>query len=1745
MNFKSKVLLVLFLLAGIFPVYKFVNTINTKNSFDSDIKTHVDTDSVGSNLAGQLKEGQDPDSTQKDYIQDDSASDKGSQASSSESETPVSSEEVAYDSTLPQPEQTQEEIKEETSDKGQIEQEYKEIQEEAKKNSTIANVAKVLDKIVKKTFKNKEVLTLGDIANSLFSVRKEKSEIEQFLDKVALKNIIVKKVDKALRVKGVALINKSPLNVQIEVGKKDGKWYGIFYVKSPANFKLSSYIPEILEINKIIPGMPSNLLNTDMMEFEQSYLYISTVEMESYKKLGKIIQGAGFNGKFKFTGHLSDLQKPFGGKAIEFAGKINIPKFEGSKVELRYPQEFNLGQIVGLLIDNKIFKNSDFEKYLSNYAIKKSIVSYANKGLKFKSTIKVNQKNLKTTLDLAKTEDKKWYALFAIESPDKWKVSELLPDLAGYLDVSKIFPGIAKDLLATLPKDIFEFEKSFLYVSTADIKEYKRKVIPEKEEKEESITDTQTDESSDTNTGKSSESSQKVKKEEITVNIVKGVGFSGKAKPIGYINFMNDLFGLGDKALDVKGNIKLPKFTDSDFEIKVPTTKSIIPESIKVNNVDVKLIPGFKVDLTQYEFSIKFVKGLPEFKGVGGVKIYLPKEIEEKPIELASSFEFENKKDEKDKSKDITKLVIKGTQKSTITNLFGLKGLGIEDCEVKIGWDAKTFKPIPEILTITGKMKSGKSELKLESSIEYKKEDKKDEKNKDKEAKKEQEKKKKENPLKAKIEASGKLDLKDLAEFWLNVIVKDKKISDAVMKIVPAITFEDASIIASWGDKETGDDSDSKDKKEEPSLIASNLKFELKVDKANIKLGEFIKLLTQATQKNDVEEFLNKYAITKFSADYYKEGLRLKSSFLINNKPMSIYLEACKDLFLTESEKKQLEKEKEEEKKEAEEREKKEAASKGKKTTADKTKKEAVKKEEKKKESSVKKTKTWYALFYISSPESWLLSDYFPDFLTPSKLFPQASENDKKFLDQFKDIFEFDKSYFYVSTQDIKGHELVGDVVQGVGFNGKAKPIGIFEFFDKIFGLKGEYLELTGAIKIPKFLQGSNFSIKIPTGANIIYETGFFEGSPINIKTPKLIPGTRIDLAPCDLSIVTTDALPYVKLKTYGSIDVKTPLLKETLRFGLGLDFSGQRLKLYGDQQNTIGDIFGVKGLDLAGGKIGLIWDLGVTKPIGDALASVTFGIGELAAGIPVGIIYEGGISATTKDKKGVKEDFVNSSLKLKLDASIHSTNAIDITYFSNGTLRTKDFAEFWINVFEKDLKIPQKQKTDFLNQIPQLIFEDVKIDGAWAEGKKKSIELGAGKVELIPDLWAKMNLKVSEDGISGSGSTAAIYLPNKKDPKIKLLKTGSETDGPSFEVDVTISPVKVELKSDARLWADLGPVLGKIDTGTKLDVTGDAGIVLDSKTKLFGIDSAIKLNGKLDKKIDLESIGFEASFDVNNEEFNKTLKTANKELTEANKKILKEKETKVKNMTNDSQKKVLKDIDNAKNKATQDVDKFFKDSKNAAGYAEGVLWSEIQSWTTICGKKPWYEKGWCDLFQVVTRKVALEAVKLYKNIGANILNDFAKAGIKAVSDVGQFFVALGPDMKKNFELLNVSIADIFTKAGSDITKAIDDLSKSFAINSLKLEGSVSDIKDGKFPKVEYDATAFGRRSKQEVQLDIKNPTEFIGKVSTEITKTALAAVTGKIDEAEKQANDKLSAEEKKASDAIKNAETKASGLKK
>ncbi|MFC1842877.1 hypothetical protein ACFLYU_04430 [Candidatus Dependentiae bacterium] len=892
-------------------------------------------------------------------------------------------------------------------------------------------------------------------------------------------------------------------------------------------------------------------------------------------------------------------------------------------------------------------------------------------------------------------------------------------------------------------------------------------------------------------------------------------------------------------------------------------------------------------------------------------------------------------------------------------------------------------------------------------------------------------------------------------------------------------------------------------------IIAAIIKIAEEVTKRielEIKLSDIIGLV--GITSGPVKDYLDKFVIKSPTVEAVMNGMSIRGTIVVNNNPLNAIIEIGK------KGKKSKDSDKDK---------------------ADKDKKKDTKKDSKKdskkddKKSGLKEVGGgWYVLFYVESPDKWLLSDYFPDTFDIKKMLPGLDFDAfaKKGEPLKPDFFELEDSYFYISTADLDDHGTIDKVSQGVGFKGKLKFIGIFSIFDKIFGLKGEPIEFDGAVKIPKFV-GTRFSIKIPAEPTIIPEYYYVKGKKVTF-----IEGFKVTLAPQELGIVFTEGIP--SLNATGGIKVDLPFVKETLEFYLGMKFAGTRLKLFGGQKTKLADLFGIKDLDVNALEIGLTWDFLISAQ----LAGATAGAGVLLGLLPVGVIFKGGMQSG------------KSKLDIDADISLHATKGLDLYYNSLGSLYVKDFIKFWLGTLVKDPKAMEA----FLKTVPPFVFEDIKLEAAWSEEKGKKFEFSAGRVELIPDVPATAMIKISADGLVGNASMGPLFLPNKEFPFLEVTRKDDKEKGPYFDLKALISPPGFSLESDGRIAANLGE-LGKIDSGTKVDIS-DEGIILDTSTKFLDLDAYLKIGAKLLSKPKDWYVKGGFSQKVT-KEINKILTKASKDLLNAAKDLSKIRQKALK-QDSETIKKVQAEIDKAKNKAVADIKAHFNNLKKGTQWRINELKKEIKEWKSACGKKPWLEKPWCNLFQVTSREIAVAALEIHKNITLNIVSGIAQIGTNAAMDVGKMFATTGVTIVAGVKQTGLLTAEIFTKAAKEITEIVNYvLTQLFVIHKFDFDANLGDLVKLKLPYVELDLTIFGKRRAEplRLQLDVKKPAKFFMNLtkylfSPTLEKTDKIA-NGATDEAEKnlekatsEANKKLiELKEKAGEEALKaKKEAKAKG---
>jgi hypothetical protein len=391
--------------------------------------------------------------------------------------------------------------------------------------------------------------------------------------------------------------------------------------------------------------------------------------------------------------------------------------------------------ILSLIKDEKA--KTEIKKYLNKFSITRAKAEYYKKGIRVESTTSINGKPVNLVLEGCKDETKGWYALFYIDVPEKWRVSELIPD---FLNAKVLFPNLkidSKDL------DILELSESTLYISTIDMEKH-----------------------------------DKIGK------VVEGASFKGKAKFVGILGDISQKMALNDP-LEMSGTF-IPKVFGSELAIKIPTNLTIFPQSITVGGKTTDLIKGFQVDLTPFKLKMKIIDALPYVKleSDGGILVTVPF--------LKDKLDFFAKI-----ALSARELALSGGQRNTMNDAFGVKGLGLHNCEIGLKWDfatSATIYGLPTGFIVEGGLESQKStgkkcSLHIATSLGVSST----------------------AAVDLKYTSSGTLFVKDFAEFWLDTIVKtpnkqsDEKFKKDFMKVltdakVTDWVFEDVFIKGAWAE---------------------------------------------------------------------------------------------------------------------------------------------------------------------------------------------------------------------------------------------------------------------------------------------------------------------------------------------------------------------------------------------------------------------------------------------------------------------------------------------------------------------------------------------------------------------------------------------------------------------------------------------------------------------------------------------------------------------------------------------------------------------------------------------------------------------------------------------------------------------------------------------------------------------------------------------------------------------------------
>jgi len=644
---------------------------------------------------------------------------------------------------------------------------------------------------------------------------------------------------------------------------------------------------------------------------------------------------------------------------------------------------------------------------------------------------------------------------------------------------------------------------------------------------------------------------------------------------------------------------------------------------------------------------------------------------------------------------------------------------------------------------------------------------------------------------------------------------------------------------------------------------------------------------------------------------------------------------------------------------------------------------------------------SWYGIFYVKADKRWRLTEFLPEFSLKT-IFPKMSA---KIANKFKpDLLEFIDSYFLISSADIEGHPKLGDVKKGVRFRANAIFIGFLKILDKIFGLKGKPVKVEGFIGSP--LVTSEFSVKVPTTAMILPESFTHKG-----KRKNLIRGFHIRLAPFSFDIkfrkIGTLIVPYLQARP--AVMVKFPFTKEEKRFFGGLDFFGERMKLYFGIEEPIPNFIGVKGLELLSGRAGLTWDFGV------GIAS-----GGVFLILPSGIIFKGGLKSPA------------SNLDFDVDIGLHSRKGVDFKWVSKGTFLTHEFIKFMAdNVFKKPQLFDKMKKI-----IPNIIVEDADIDVDLSEtAAKKHFRLEIGKIELLKGYPFSGRLEIAGTGVGGTLHTWPINFP-KKNPKVKFTSFDKPDVGPKVSVDIDLfkKPMRFDFGIDGLMLLDFGP-LGKIESKSK-GVISKGKVNLKSRTKLLGIDTKLEIIGAKDETGTIDKKNIKITLDSTNKGLvhisNTLKKLATVELEKAKKKIL------------DKKNATLAQIKEQKLLEVRRID------DQITPFVKRVLDLTVQFASGLISAKE-YKRLFKKLKEgVQDHKKKVNLKRFEKGVQKQIVK-FGATHLRTVTQVVQFF----------------------SGAFYRITRALSLLEKVFKVNELKLVSTLGELGDGKLPLITLKGVAF------------------------------------------------------------------------
>jgi len=358
--------------------------------------------------------------------------------------------------------------------------------------------------------------------------------------------------------------------------------------------------------------------------------------------------------------------KDVSGKLLKIAGPITKKAIELLEKLTEKQVDIKLSEILSFL---KI--TGPLKTYMDRFIITTPKIKVVGDGLSLEGKVAINNIPVSAFMEIG-LKNKKPYVIFYLQSPKKWLLSKMLPDI-------KLIPGkVGKELLAKFKvPDFVELEDSYLFISTVDMAKHPK-------------------------LGK----------------IYEGVGFKGKLRFIGIFEIVDKVLQLKGRPIAFEGEIKIPKLVGSFFEVSVPTEATLIPEKIRFKGKEIKFVPGFYATMAPFTLKILLTDIGPDISGQVGVKVKLPflKEVLEFFGELALMPE---------------RLTLSLGQKTKVSDLFGIKGLKADDWRLGLSWDfaiaselaaasaviGGVLGVLPTGVTFKGGLVSGKSDIHVDSFL--------------------------------------------------------------------------------------------------------------------------------------------------------------------------------------------------------------------------------------------------------------------------------------------------------------------------------------------------------------------------------------------------------------------------------------------------------------------------------------------------------------------------------------------------------------------------------------------------------------------------------------------------------------------------------------------------------------------------------------------------------------------------------------------------------------------------------------------------------------------------------------------------------------------------------------------------------------------------------------------------------------------------------------------------------------------